>query len=453
MSKTDTNGDLKKRHRKQAKAIARAVLAALIRAATERHAEEAAPELAAEDLPETSPASAAATTEAADLPADDTAAAQADRRAQSRRRGLLALGVAVCVGLIVWLGYVWLGADSETTDDAYVAGNVVPITARESGTVIAIHADNAQAVKAGDTLVELDPSLVDAQMDAAQAALAHAVRQVHADVARTHSSGGEVAEAQAALATARGDYARRKAASASGAVPAEDLAHASDQLRHAEAALAMAQGHQAEALAAVSGADVAHNPAVLSAIAEIRRAAIAQGHMKIIAPVDGVVAERGVQIGEQVAGGVPLMAVVPLRDVWVDANFRETQLGDLRIGQPVTITTDAWGSSVTFHGHVIGISAGSGSAFALLPPQNASGNWIKVVQRLPVRIALDPKELAEHPLRIGLSVAVSVDTSDHANAAQAAPPAQLVGQLPPPPGAAAIDRRIAEIIAANGGAR
>ena len=453
MSKTDIDGDLKKRHRKQAKAIARAVLAALIRAATERHAEEAAPELAVTELTETS-----AESEAAAAEAEDAAAAQADRRVQTRRRGLLALGVAVGVGLIVWLGYVLLSADSETTDDAYVAGNVVPITARESGTVIAIHADNAQGVKAGDTLIELDPATVDVQMAAAEAALARAVRMVHADVARTHSSGSEVAEAQASLATARGDYARRKAASASGAVPAEDLAHAGDQLRHAEAALAMAEGHQAEALAAVSGADVAHNPAVLAAIADMRRAAIAQGHMKIIAPVDGVVAERGVQIGEQVAGGVPLMAVVPLRDVWVDANFRETQLADLRIGQPVTITTDAWGSSVTFHGRVAGISAGSGSAFALLPPQNASGNWIKVVQRLPVRIALDPKELAEHPLRVGLSVAVSVDTSNHADAAQAAPPARLVGQLPIPPGASAIDpssinRRITEIIAANGGAR
>ena len=283
------------------------------------------------------------------------------------------LGGAVLVGLVIWGGYELLGADTQTTDDAYVAGNVVPITAREAGTVIAINADNTQGVKAGDTLIELDPALVDAQMDAAEAALARAVRQVHADYAMLHASGGEVAEAQAALASARGDYERRKAATDSGAVPKEDLAHASDQLRHAQAAL--------------------------------------------------------------------------------DANFRETQLADLRIGQPGTVTADSWGSSVTYHGRLDGLSAGSGSAFALLPPQNASGNWIKVVQRLPVRIALDPRELDDHPLRIGLSVSVSIDTSDHASAPIAAPSARVVAQLPAPAGPSAIDRRIAEIIAANGGER
>ena len=377
-----------------------------------------------------------------------------------RRRGFLLLGAAAGVALVGWGIYELLGVGTESTDDAYVASNIVPITAREAGTVVAIRADNTQGVKAGDTLVELDPALVNVQMDAAEAALARAVRQVHAEGARLNASDGEVAEAESALATTRGDLTRRKAAAASGAVPAEDFAHASDALRHAEAALALAQCHRAEALAAVSGGvsgtDVAHNPAVLTAIAEIHRAAIAQGHMRITAPVDGVVAQRNVQIGEQIAGGTPLMAVVPLRDVWVEANFRETQLADLRIGQPVTLKADAWakpwGSAVTFHGRVAGLSAGSGAAFALLPAQNASGNWIKVVQRLPVRIALDPRELDAHPLRIGLSVTVSVDTTQHAGAPVAAAPARAVALQLPQPSSSAVDQRIAAIIS-SGGAR
>ena len=269
-----------------------------------------------------SPSAGAAEDEAPAPPADEPSPSTS--AITPRRRGFLLLGAVAGIALVGWGIYELLGVDTESTDDAYVAGNIVPITAREAGTVIAIRADNTQGVKAGDTLVELDPALVNVQMDAAEAALARAVRQAHAEGARLNASAGEVAEAEAALATARGDLTRRKAAAASGAVPAEDLAHASDALRHAEAALALAQGHRAEALAAVSGTDVAHNPAVLTAIAEIHRAAIAQGHMRITAPVDGVVAQRNVQIGEQIAGGTPLMAVVPLRDVWVEANFRET---------------------------------------------------------------------------------------------------------------------------------
>jgi membrane fusion protein (multidrug efflux system) len=389
--------------------------------------------------------------------AGESAAAEApespDPRANTRRRGLLLLGAAVVVGLIVWMIYALLGADTQTTDDAYVAGNIVPVTAREAGTVIAIHADNTQGVKAGDTLVDLDPALADVQMAAAEAALGRAVRQVRANFAQVRSGDGAVAAAAAALTTARGDYARRKAAAPSGAVPAEDLAHAADQLHHAEAALALAQGQQAEAQATVSGTDIAGNPAVLAAIADVRRAAIAQGHMRITAPVDGVVAQRGVQIGEEIAGGMPLMTVVPLREVWVDANFRETQLENLRIGQPVTIKADAWGSSVVFHGRLAGLGAGSGSAFALLPPQNASGNWIKVVQRLPVRVTLDPKELEAHPLRIGLSVTVSVDTANHAGAPVAAAPAHMVAAQPTQPFAPEVEQRIRAIIATNGGGR
>jgi len=162
----------------------------------------------------------------------------------------------------------------------------------------------------------------------------------------------------------------------------------------------------------VQGTDVETNPAVLAAVAAYRRAAITRAHMHIAAPIAGVVAQRTVQVGQQVNAGTPLMAIVPLDRVWVDANFRETQLRDVRIGQPVALESDMYGGDVTFHGRVVGLSAGSGNAFALLPPQNASGNWIKIVQRLPVRIALDARELRAHPLRVGLSMKATIDTAD-----------------------------------------
>jgi membrane fusion protein (multidrug efflux system) len=215
-----------------------------------------------------------------------------------------------------------------------------------------------------------------------------------------------------ALALARTDYQRRQSASADGAVSGEELAHARDNVRAAEASVAAAQGGHAQTLSQIQGTDVANNPDVLTAEAALRNAIIAQGHMRIVAPVDGVIAQRTVQLGQQVTAGTPLMAVVSLSDVWIDANFKEVQLQDMRIGQPVTVTADIYGGKVTYHGHLEGLGAGSGSAFALLPPQNASGNWIKIVQRVPVRIALDPQELADHPLRVGLSVSASVSIKD-----------------------------------------
>jgi len=195
-------------------------------------------------------------------------------------------------------------------------------------------------------------------------------------------------------------------------VSGEELAHARDAVAAAQAALTAAEGSSQQSRAAVQGTDVAHNPDVLAAEAQLRAAAIVYGHMRIIAPLDGVVAQRTVQAGQQVAAGTPLMAVVPLNNVWIDANFKEVQLARMRVGQPVTIKADIYGGGVTYHGHVQGLGAGSGSAFALLPPQNASGNWIKIVQRVPVRIALDPNELKDHPLRVGLSVAVDADVRD-----------------------------------------
>jgi membrane fusion protein (multidrug efflux system) len=180
----------------------------------------------------------------------------------------------------------------------------------------------------------------------------------------------------------------------------------------ARAAVTAAQGGLSQTNASIEGTDIAHNPEVLAAEAQLRTAAIAFGHMRIIAPLDGVIAQRTVQAGQQVAAGTPLMAVVPLSNVWIDANFKEVQLARMRVGQPVTVKADIYGGSVAYHGTIEGLGAGSGSAFALLPPQNASGNWIKIVQRVPVRIALDPKELEAHPLRIGLSVTADADVRD-----------------------------------------
>ncbi len=332
----------------------------------------------------------------------------------SRRRvGFVILGAVVLLAALAYGAYWFLDARFyETTDDAYVSGNIVAVTSRENGTVMALHADNTQTVKRGQLLMELDPTVANVNLSAAEANLARAVRTVNGEFSHAQGSNAQLAQAEVALSLARTDYQRRQSAAADGAVSGEELAHARDNVQAAQAAAAAAKSGHDQTLSQIAGTDVANNPDVLSAEAALRSAAIAQVHMRIVAPVDGVIAQRTVQLGQQVAAGTPLLAVVSLSDVWVDANFKEVQLQDMRIGQPVTITADIYGGKVTYHGHVEGLGAGSGSAFALLPPQNASGNWIKIVQRVPVRIALDPQELAQHPLRVGLSVSTSVSVAD-----------------------------------------
>src|SRR5215475_1126988 len=331
----------------------------------------------------------------------------------SRQRGFLILGVVILIGALAYGAYWFFDARFyESTDDAYVSGNIVAVTSRENGTVQALHVDNTQTVKRGQLLMELDPSVINVNVASAEANLARTIRSVKGEFSHAASSSAQVAQAQVALSLARADYQRRQQAVGDGAVSQEELNHARDGVRAAEAALAAAQGGHDQSLSQIAGTDIANNPDVLAAEATVRNAVIAQGHYRIVAPVDGVVAQRTVQVGQQVAAGSPLLAVVPLSSVWVDANFKEVQLQDMRVGQPVTITADIYGGKVTYHGKVEGLGAGSGSAFALLPPQNASGNWIKIVQRVPVRIALDPQELAEHPLRIGLSVTASVSIKD-----------------------------------------
>jgi membrane fusion protein (multidrug efflux system) len=267
-------------------------------------------------------------------------------------------------------------------------------------------------VKQGQLLIEMDPAIPTVNLQAAQANLARVVRNVKAQFSKSDSGAAQLNQAQVALAQAQDDYVRRQKAYDTQSVSGEELAHARDAVAAARAAVTAAQGGLSQTNASIEGTDIAHNPEVLAAEAQLRAAAIAYGHMRIIAPLDGVIAQRTVQAGQQVAAGTPLMAVVPLSNVWIDANFKEVQLARMRVGQPVAVKADIYGGSVTYHGNVEGLGAGSGSAFALLPPQNASGNWIKIVQRVPVRIALDPKELAAHPLRVGLSVTASVDVRD-----------------------------------------
>ncbi len=373
----------------------------------------------------------------------------AQTRSRARKIGFLILGAVILIGAIAYGVMLFTAPPSEQTDDAYVGGNIVAVTARDGGTVLALHADNTQQVTQGAPLIDLDPASTDVQLAAAEAALGRAVRAVRSNHAEVDEAGAEIAQAQADLSKAQNDYSRRRGAAADGAVSGEEVSHAADAVTTARATLNLARAKQAQAASTVAGTTVSENPQVLAAIADLRQAAINSSHMKIAAPVSGVVAQRTVQLGQKVAAGTPLMAVVPLDSLWIDANFRETQLQHLRVGQRATIHADVYGSAVTFHGKVLGLGAGSGNAFSLLPPQNASGNWIKIVQRVPVRIALDPAELKKNPLRVGLSVDVQVDTSDRSGpmVAGSAPPAGGVQQSLD--GGPAIETRIRQIIAEN----
>ena len=332
-----------------------------------------------------------------------------------KKRQILLLGV-VSLFLLAGAGYAaWYlihGRYHETTDDAYVGGNLVQITAQIAGTVVSIHADDTDYVKSGQPLVRLDKADAQVMVAQAEAQLAKTVREVRN--LRETSTGGEanVAVRRAELRKAEQDLARRRAIESSGAVSGEELQHAVDAVSAARAALTQAEQQLAAQRAMVDHTDVRDHPDVRAASAKVREAYIALGRTEVPAPVAGYVARRSVQLGQRVAPGAVLMTVTPLETVWVDANFKENQLSRLRPGQPVKLVADAYGSSVEYHGRVAGFSPGTGAAFALLPAQNASGNWIKVVQRVPVRIALDAKELDAHPLQVGLSMQVDVDTHD-----------------------------------------
>jgi membrane fusion protein (multidrug efflux system) len=334
--------------------------------------------------------------------------------APNRRKRWLAIVIGAFAAIAIAYGAYWAIALRyvQTTDDAYVNGNVVQITPQISGTVVAIGADDTQFVNAGQTLVRLDQSDAKVALDQADAQLAKTVREVRSLFATSGQLQAAVAMRQADLSKAEQDLARRERLASSGAVSAEERQHARDAVASAQAALLAAQQELAANRARVDRTTVENHPDVLNAAARVRDAYLTYSRTALPAPVSGFVAKRAVQLGQRVAPGAALMAIVPLDQVWVDANFKEPQLAAMRVGQPVKLTADLYGGRIVYHGKVAGFGAGTGSAFALLPAQNATGNWIKIVQRVPVRIVLDAQELAAHPLQIGLSMQAEVDTHD-----------------------------------------
>jgi membrane fusion protein (multidrug efflux system) len=330
-----------------------------------------------------------------------------------RKRMMTLLVIVILIAAIAYGLYYFLVARfHEDTDDAYVNGNVVQITPQVTGTVVAVNADDTQTVKAGDPVVVLDPADARVALDQAEANLAQTVRQVRGLFADDNQYQAQVAQRQSDLSRAQDDLKRRLTVAQTGAVSQEEISHARDAVKSAQAAVEAAQQQLASNRALTANTTIANHPNVQASAAKVRDAYLNNARNTLPAPVTGYVAKRSVQVGQRVSPGAPLMAIVPLGAVWVDANFKEVQLKHMRIGQPVELTADVYGSSVVYHGKVVGFSAGTGSAFSLLPAQNATGNWIKVVQRLPVRIALDPQELEKHPLRIGLSMQADVSIKD-----------------------------------------
>jgi membrane fusion protein (multidrug efflux system) len=364
-----------------------------------------------------------------DIPANDNNAAHGNgKRPNGKRRKLVAgvLGVFIVAGLAYGAWWMLVGSKEESTDNAYVDGNVVQITPQVAGTVIAIGADNTDAVKAGQVLVQLDPSDALVALESAEANLAKTVRQVRNLFATSSGQQANVKQREADLARAKEDFDRRQKLASTGAVSGEEMNHARDALAAAQAALAAAREQAAANRALVDQTTVEDHPDVKAAAAKVREAYLAWTRTRILAPVSGIVSKRSAQLGQRVAPGTPLMAVIPVDQMWVNANFKEAQLANIHIGQPVKLTADVYGGKVEYDGKVVGLDVGTGSAFSMLPAQNATGNWIKVVQRVPVRVAIDAGQMRQHPLRIGLSMEATVDIRDRsgpvlATAARTAP--------------------------------
>ena len=366
---------------------------------------------------------------AAQAAEESSAAPTPKKKPGNRKRKRALLGVTTLVvlaGIAYGIYYALVLDHYETTDNAYVQGNVVQLTPQIGGTVVAINADDTDFVKAGQLLVKLDPADARVALDQAEAQLAQTVREVRtlfvnngALQAQIASREADLARARSEVARAQDDVTRREPLVRTGAVGREEFNHVTAALAMAKSTYAAAQSGALaarEQLASnqslTQGVSIEQHPNVLRAAARVREAYLALSRADLVAPVDGYVARRSVQLGQRVQAGAPLMSVVALNQVWVDANFKESQLRRIRIGQPVVLEADVYGRRVDYHGTIEGLGAGTGAAFALLPAQNATGNWIKVVQRVPVRIALDPKEVASHPLRVGLSMDAKVDVSN-----------------------------------------
>ncbi|MFL6534749.1 MAG: efflux RND transporter periplasmic adaptor subunit [Pseudomonas sp.] len=344
-----------------------------------------------------------------------------------RKRKVMLLALALIVilaGVGVWAWHELYGRWNESTDDAYVNGNVVEITPQVTGTVVSIGADDGDLVREGQVLVQFDPNDAEVGLQSAQANLARTVRQVRGLYSNVDGMKAQVHAQEAEVQKAQENYSRRKNLAAGGAISQEELSHARDDLTSAQNALANARQQLKTTSALVDDTVVSSHPDVQAAAAQLRQAYLTNARSTLIAPVTGYVAKRTVQLGQRVQPGTALMAVIPLDQLWIDANFKETQLRDMRIGQPVDIETDLYGSDVKYSGTVDSLGAGTGSAFALLPAQNATGNWIKIVQRVPVRIHINAEELTKHPLRVGLSTQVNVNLHDQSGPVLAQQPPQ-----------------------------
>jgi membrane fusion protein (multidrug efflux system) len=361
-----------------------------------------------------------------DAMSDVTSSSSEPPAASPRRRALGVVAVLLLVGAAAWaLWWFVFARATESTDNAYVQANVVQLTAQVGGTVVSIGADDTDFVRAGQPLVRLDPADARIALEQAESQLAQSVREVRQLFAgnatlqsQVAARDADLARVRSELARASADASRRAALVGTGAIGKEEFEHANAQVAAARSGVAAAesalQAARDQLLASANltdGTTVTQHPQVQRSAARVRETWIALRRNELLAPVDGLVARRSVQLGQRIQAGTPLLSLVSLRDAWVEANFKEGQLARLRIGQPTRLWADVYGKQVEFHGVVAGLGAGTGAAFALLPAQNATGNWIKVVQRVPVRIRLDPKELALHPLRVGLSMQVEVNVS------------------------------------------
>ncbi|HDM8414994.1 TPA: multidrug efflux MFS transporter periplasmic adaptor subunit EmrA [Yersinia enterocolitica] len=338
---------------------------------------------------------------------------QPQNKKKQRKRVLLILtGIFIIIEVAYLIYWFLVLRHHQETDNAYVSGNQVQIMSQVPGSVVSVNFENTDLVKSGDVLLTLDPTDAEQAYEQAKTALANTVRQTHQLIINSKQYQANIALKKTELSKAQNDLKRRVVLGSVDAIGREELQHARDAVDAAQASLdvAIAQYNANQAL--VLNTPLEKQPAVEQAAAKLRDAWLALQRTKVVSPITGFVSRRSVQVGAEIANGAPLMAVIPANEMWIDANFKETQLANMRIGQPATVVTDFYGDDVVFQGKVVGLDMGTGSAFSLLPAQNATGNWIKVVQRLPVRIELDAKQLTEHPLRIGLSTTVRVDTAD-----------------------------------------
>ncbi|MBS1175061.1 MAG: emrA [Burkholderiaceae bacterium] len=334
----------------------------------------------------------------------------AQKSSQRKKRMSIAIGIFLLIGLLWALYWFFIARYHEETENAYVAGSMVVVNAQTVGTVEAILAEENQVVKAGDVLVKLNPTDAQVALAQAQAQLANATRQIQNVFNTVSVTRAQMVQANSAVKTAQDAVNRRAVLVKTGAVSREEYDQAVNALNQALAAQKTTMEQNKSAGAQVAGTTTQNHPAIEAAKAAFRSAYINSKRLAVLAPTDGVIAKRNVQVGQQISQGVPLMSIVAANQLWVEANFKETQLANLRVGQPVELTSDVFGSGVKFKGTVQGIGIGTGSAFSVLPAQNATGNWIKIVQRIPVRIQLNAEELKAHPLRVGMSMIANVNT-------------------------------------------